>query len=76
MNTPIKMKLSKLYFSVLQLAQKNLQTQVGWVQLWIDFQKVELNKSSPKSSLFNGLWRQSLWEQRGVKRVKEFMRPV
>ena len=61
---------------MLKLAQKNLQTQVGWVQLWIDFQKVELNKSSYKNSLFNGLWRQFFWEQREVIRIEEFMRPV
>ncbi len=61
---------------MLKLAQKNLQTEVGWVQLWIDFQKVELNKSSYKNSLFNGLWRQSFWEQREVIRIEEFMRPV
>lgn len=70
------MKTSKLYFNVLKLAQDNLQTQVGWVQLWIDFQKVELNKSSPKNSFFYGLWRQSFWGQKEVIRIKEFMRPV
>ena len=71
------MRRFQLYFNVLSKALRLLQTQVGTVQLWKEFQKLIENKGSTKTSLFNSLWRHSLWEQ-GLWCVAKIpaMRPI